>query len=140
MGESAKKDAEIKLRRLEDLQPSQLYINREKLRSLQSGINFSNPNNIPPIPIKRLDGRWVMTDGHTRALAAHLAGSDRIPTLLDEDQLDWEAYQICVDWCREAGITKISDLEKSVIDSDAFELRWIARCRRMHEDLAKERS
>jgi len=81
-----------------------------------------------------------MTDGHTRALAAHLAGSDCIPTLVDEDQLDWEAYQICVDWCREAGITKLSDLEDRVIDSDAYELRWIKRCQQMHDDLTEERS
>ena len=88
----AKEGLKTTPRRLEDLQPSQLLINQEKFENLQSRINFSNPSKLPPFPIKRLDGTWFMMDGHIRAFAAILEGLDCIPTLLVEDQLDWEAY------------------------------------------------
>jgi hypothetical protein len=123
---------------LSALQPSQLFINREKLEDLQNSIDFVDSKNIPPIPIKKLDGCWVMTDGHTRAFAAYLAQLEKVPTVLDEDELDWEAYKICVDWCVEANIRTISDLAGRVIDPDAYESRWIARCKAMQNSLTEK--
>jgi hypothetical protein len=121
------------------LQPSQLFISREKLTHLQDRIDFSILQEIPPIPIKRLDGRWVMTDGHTRAFAAHCAGLDRVPTVLDDDPLDWEAYGICVRWCLEAGITRIADLENRVLSAKDYEDLWLTRCQAMQQALAEKR-
>ncbi len=126
--------------RLSELQPSQLYINREKLEALQSAMDFNQPGDLPPIPVKFLDGAWVMTDGHTRAFAVHKAGGERVPIIRDEDALDWDAYRICVDWCREAGIEQIADLEGRVISSNAYDALWIARCRRMQARLKADRS
>jgi hypothetical protein len=134
-----KTDAKFSLTPLADLQPSQLFINQEKLEALQSKIDFNNPECIPPIPIKHLDDEWIMTDGHTRAFAAFLAGLDKVPTFLDEDALDWAAYRICVDWCHEAGIEETADLLGRVIDADAYQIRWIDRCRQMQDDLASKR-
>ncbi len=133
------KDKNISLMPLSELQPSQLYINREKLENLCSRIDFSNSENVPPIPIKKMRGRWVMMDGHTRAFAAHLAGLDKVLTVPESDELDWEAYNICVNWCRDAGITEISDLEDRVIDADSYETRWIGRCKRMQDKLRENR-
>lgn len=133
-------DEKVVLRALSKMQPSQLFINQEKLESLQSRIDFNRAENIPPIPIKQLDGEWVMTDGHTRAYAAFLAGLDQIPTVQDHDDLNWEAYQICVGWCHKAGINQISDLKGRVIEPDAYEKLWLARCKRMQDRLeAKSR-
>jgi len=133
------KGAKFRLRPLSVLQPSQLYINREKLKDLQSRIDFTQPENIPPIPIKLLDGERVMTDGHTRAFAAYLAGLDLVPIFPDEDDLDWHAYRICVAWCQEKGVHQISDLQGRVIGSDAYEKLWLARCKRMQKRLREQR-
>lgn len=124
---------------LSTLQPSQLYINKEKLSVLRSEIDFSDPVNIPPIPVKDLDDRWVMTDGHTRAFAAYLAGNTRLPVYLDEDELDWEAYRICVRWCREAGIESVADLQDRVISPERYKLLWLDRCLQMQNRLAVKR-
>lgn len=129
------KDKNISLKPLSALQPSQLFINQEKLERLCSRIDFSYPENIPPIPVKKMNGMWVITDGHTRAFAAHQAGLDKVPTVPEIDELDWEAYKICVDWCINSGIKEVSDLEDRVIDADSYETRWIARCKRMHDKL-----
>lgn len=129
----------IILKNLEDLQPSQLYISWDKLTKVQSRFDFSNPRDIDPLPVKVLEGMQVMTDGHTRALAAYLAGLSAVPTYADPDDLDWDAYQICVDWCRAEGIYSVADLADRVVNSEDYERLWYERCRAMQSDLAKMR-
>jgi hypothetical protein len=121
------------------LQPSQLFISRKKLTALQSAIDFSAPENIPPIPVKMLDGEVVMTDGHTRAFAAFLAGLQRAPVYWDRDALDWGAYRICVAWCHREGIHSPSDLEGRVVSEGAYERLWLDRCAAMQDALAEKR-
>lgn len=104
------KQPAVCLIRLSDFQPSQLYINQEKLSKVQHQLDAINLQPIEPIPYKDLGGLRVMTDGHARAFAAHLAGSEAVPAYEDPDDLDWEAYQICVDWCHAEGIFSIADL------------------------------
>ena len=129
----------IYLMAIESLQPSQLYISREKLTQVQSHYDYSNPTGISPIPIKRLDGLQVMTDGHTRALAAYLAGLPAVPTFPDPDDLDWDAYRICVAWCHDAQIFSVADLAEKVISPQDYERLWYDRCRVMQSELAERR-
>ncbi len=124
---------------LQSLQPSQLYISREKLTKVQSMFDFFKPTEISPIPIKDLDGLRVMTDGHTRALAAYFAGLTKVLTYPDPDALDWEAYRICVAWCRDANIYSIADLAERVVSPQDYERLWYDRCRQMQSDLADKR-
>ena len=98
--------------KLDQIQPSQLYINQDKLSAVQTTTDFSSPEGVQPIPVKDLGGLLVMTDGHTRAFAAYLAGLTRVSIYDDPDDLDWQAYQICVDWCRGEGIRSVADLAK----------------------------
>ena len=130
---------EIRLTPLRSLQPSQLYISWEKLTIVQSINDFSNPTGISPIPIKDLDGLQVMTDGHTRALAAYLGGLAAVPTYPDPDDLDWDAYRICVAWCHDAKIYSIADLVERVVSPQDYERLWYDRCRKMQSELAEKR-
>ncbi|MBN1460871.1 MAG: ParB-like nuclease domain-containing protein [Armatimonadetes bacterium] len=119
-----------------DLQPSQLYISTEKLASV---LREFDPNQIEPVPVRRSGGDIVMTDGHTRAFAAHLAGCEAVPVVWDEDELDWEAYEICVQWCKEEGIFWVGDLVGRVLGPADYERLWRGRCREMHGQLASTR-
>lgn len=132
-------DIEILWMPLSALQPSQLFINEEKLSVLQTEVDFTDPANIPPIPIRDLDGRTVMTDGHTRAFAAYLAGTVKAPVYIDEDDLDWEAYRICVRWCQDAGINTVADLQNRVISPEQYKEVWLDCCLQMQNRLAKKR-
>lgn len=132
-------DKGIVLVSLQDLQPSQLYISQAKLSDVHSRYDFSVPGDIPPIPIKTLDGQQVMTDGHTRAFAAYLAGLEAVPIIDDPDDLDWEAYQICVAWCHAEGIYTIAGLVGRVVNTEDYERLWFDRCREMQSELARER-
>jgi hypothetical protein len=69
-----------------------------------------------------------------------LAGLDEMPTYWDEDELDWEAYRICVRWCGEAGIRTVADLAGRVVDPETYERLWRRRCAEMHRALEQVRS
>jgi hypothetical protein len=120
---------------LYELQPSQLFLNLKKLEDILSWFKPEDINSYDAIPIKRLNNRTIFTDGHTRAYAAYLKGINEIKVYWDEDDLDWNAYQICVDWCINENINSIVDLEKRVIPDEEYKLLWLDKCRKMHDEL-----
>ena len=125
--------------KLTDLQPSQLYICSEKLSIVASKGSPRCPDDIDPVPIKKLGSRVVLTDGHTRVFAAFQAGLNEIVAYWDTDELDWEAYQICVDWCIEHDIHSIADLKNRVVSQGDYEELWHKRCHAMHKELDDRR-
>ncbi|MEM2050565.1 MAG: hypothetical protein QW506_06630 [Thermoproteota archaeon] len=125
--------------RLEDIQPSQLYICFEKLCEVMKRFDPSDPWSIEPIPVKKLGDEVIFVDGHTRAFAAFLCGVSEVPVYWEDEELDWEAYEICVKWCRENGIRGISDLRNRVVPQKDYEILWYRRCEEMQQDLEKKR-
>ena len=129
---------EIFLMELNKIQPSQLYISSRKLNSVMK--NFaSKPSLMEPIPVKKLGDRIVFVDGHTRAFAALLHRFPKVQVLWEDEELDWEAYEICVNWCRVAGIHTIADLKKRVISHQQYKKLWYERCAKMQKDLEQKR-
>lgn len=124
---------------LDKIQPSQLYISQAKLKSVLDLIEKKGFDAPPPIPVIKLRGLIVYTDGHTRAMAACLSGLEKVPVYWDEDELDLQAYEICVDWCLDEGIKSISDLKGRIIPHSDYEILWYERCKKMQEALENER-
>ena len=118
-----------------DLQPSQLYISEGKLKLLHDWFDPADKSNFDPIPIKLYEGRHMMTDGHTRAAAAALAGWTEVPVAWDDDPLDMRLYSECVRWCDEAGIKNAADLAGRIISPREYAVLWHKRCDEMHEML-----
>ena len=105
--------------RLDSIQPSQLYISVRKLASIMKSFEGSKPVFVEPIPIKKLSDDVIFVDGHTRAFAAFLFGLSEIPVYWEDEELDWDEYEICVEWCKKEGIHTISDLKnRTVSDKD----------------------
>jgi hydrogenase maturation protease HycI len=118
------------LMELNEIQPSQLYINSKKLENVME--NFaSKPSLMEPIPIKKLGNRIVIVDGHTRALAALLHRFPKVPVYWEEEELYWEAYETCVRWCLDEGIYTIADLKNRVISHEEYNKLWYGRCAKM---------
>lgn len=124
---------------LSDLQPSQLYICSEKLSAVEREMQTIGSNGFEPLPVKRLVSKVVLTDGHTRAFAAFRKGFTSVTAYWDMDELDWEAYEICVEWCIQGNIHSVADLQNRIIPSDQYEQRWLMRCREMHAHLENNR-
>ncbi len=115
---------------LDQIYPSQLYISQKKLdRILKSG--SLDPALLPPIPIKKLRGKLVATDGHTRAVALYLQGYGKARVEWETEDLDWEMYEECVVWCEEEGIQSVCDLTQRIIPHDEYVVKWLKRCQIM---------
>lgn len=123
---------------LKDLQVSQFYVSEEKLKAVQAWLDPDDLSNFEPVPVKMLDGIPVMTDGHTRALAAVLAGLERIPLTEETDELSWEMYRICVQEAHKRGVHTPYDLRDRILSAEAYKEKWDAWCDALHASLYSE--
>jgi hypothetical protein len=125
--------------KLDEIQPSQLYISYEKLSEVMKTFDPTDPESIEPIPIKKLGNEIVFMDGHTRAFAAFLCGISEVHVYWEDEELDWDAYEICVGWCRKEGIHTIADLKNRVLPQEDYEILWYRRCEKMQQCLEAKR-
>lgn len=109
------------------VQPSQLYLNGSKLSHVTGWFDFDAPN-YDPLPVRKFDGRWTLTDGHTRAFVAYLSGARGLRVVRDTDDIPVSTYERCASWCRDVDITDISDLAGRAVTTEAFKTRWVDRC------------
>lgn len=118
---------------INQLTPSQLYISAEKLRGVRTWFD-GTLEKIEPIPVKKLAGRLLMTDGHTRAAAAFLAGLDTLPCVWDTDDMDWAAYAADINLCAEEGITSIETLAGRIVSAEDYDVLWRGRCDTLRDE------
>jgi len=121
-----------------DIGPSQLFISEYKLNQVFKWLNYKTLEKYEPIPIKKLNGRIIFTDGHTRAFVLYKMGIEFINVYWDEDNFDWTLYEKCVDWCLREGIKNVSNFEERIITKEDYEILWINRCEVLQKDLKKK--
>lgn len=85
--------------KIADISPSQLHISQKKLDDVKAWLGSVEDLALHPLPIRRFGERIVLTDGHTRAVAALLKGAEEVPVEWDTDDLDLELYSRCISWC-----------------------------------------
>jgi len=124
---------------LDDLFPSQLYLNEDKIQSVKAQIDPFILEKIPPISIKKFGSRVVFLDGHTRAFLAYCHGLTHVPVYWETEEYDWQAYDVCINWCIEEQIFHIKDLESRIVDNEAYSRLWIGRCEALQEGLERSR-
>jgi hypothetical protein len=69
-----------------------------------------------------------------------LRGISEVRVYWEEDELDWDAYEVCVDWCKKEGINTIADLKERVIPSKEYQVLWLDRCEKMQRELEAKRN
>ncbi len=116
---------------LTDVHPSQLYLSSEKLADVLAWFDFDDPA-YGPLPVFEYDGEWYLSDGHTRAFVAYLAGEERLSVERDDEVrevYDFDVYLACISWCEEEGVKTIADLRGRIVEPGTFEEVWIERCK-----------
>ncbi len=129
---------------VDSIQPTQLYISSAKLDRVMKILKQIKKPAIEPIPVKKLEGQVIFVDGHTRALAALLLGLSEIPVYYwkdeeEDEELDWDEYKVCIEWCKEEGIHAISDLKNRIVPDKDYQVLWLDRCKKMQQDLEAKR-
>ena len=124
---------------LSALHPSQLYISEEKLAAVRAWIDPENLIGFDPVPVKkRDDGLLYLTDGHTRAVAAYLAGMKEIPVCDEWEELNWTLYDACIRWCDEEGADTVAKLANRIVSRDEYQKLWNDRCDKLHQELEEK--
>ncbi len=126
--------------KLSKIQLSQLYISKQKLVKVNDKFDTQDRSTLGLIPIKKLWNTIFYTDGHTRAFAAYQAGLTKIPVIWEDDELDWEMYKICIQWCRDEKLFIIADLSKRVVTHKNYEILWYKRCENLQNELESEKT
>lgn len=103
------------------IQPSQFYVDREKLRAVGSFIR--EPEDIV-IPVLEHEGRYVSADGHTRLYLAYQRDYDHVTAFLEKD-----AGGYLLEFVKEAqsrGVFHVEDMEK--LCHEEYEVKWNQFC------------
>lgn len=120
---------------LSALQPSQFYLSQAKLTAVQSWFNPHDLSNFQPLPVKLLGDTYILTDGHTRAYAAYMAGLSRVPLCMEPEELDWNAYAACAEAATQRGVTCVADLQGRVLSEADYQEKWLGWCNTLHAHL-----
>ena len=118
------KKNEVFFLEIDKISPSQLYLSEKKLKELAD----FKPTAKEALPIKQLDGKIFLTDAHHRAYLFYKTGFTKLPVYWDVDELPLEIYEICLDWCHEAELMKISDFEGRILTEADYKKLWHDRC------------
>lgn len=129
--------SKIFLLELDKIQPSQLYLNKNKLKSSQTKFKSNDLKSYKPIPIKEINQKYIDTEGHYRVFILWQRGEKQVRVEWEYEDLDWTLYEICVKWCEEEGIFNISDLKDRIVDNEEYDELWLNRCKNMHERINK---
>lgn len=103
-----------------DIQPSQFYVDRDKIQAVSRFIRASQDIIIPVLP---QDGRYIALDGHTRLYWAMLNGWETVRAV--EDTSGSFIYRF-VEEARRRGIFTIRDIEPA--DHDSYHEKWDRFC------------
>ena len=135
MGENEKKSIENIL--LTELQPTQFYLSEEKIGNIKKWFNAADLSGFEPLPVKFLNGKFILTDGHSRAWVAFCAGLVKLPLIWESEDLDWKAYGKCVDACVARGVNSISDFAGRILSKEDYKIQWNGWCDDLHAMLRK---
>jgi len=124
---------------ISEIQPSQLYINKKKLAKVNKFFDPKNKATLGVIPVKKLGKEVIYSDGHTRAVAAFLAGYKEITVEWEDEDLDCEMYEVCVQWCKDDKIFSAQDLAKRIISHKDYKLLWYKKCEIMQKEFELKR-
>lgn len=105
---------------LEQIQPSQFYVDKDKLQAVGSFIR--EPNDIV-IPVLEYEGRYASADGHTRLYLAYQRGYEHVRAFMEEDQ---EYIYKFVKEAKSWGVFHVKDME--LLSHEEYEIKWNQFC------------
>ncbi|MGM0600918.1 MAG: hypothetical protein ACQETH_14000 [Candidatus Rifleibacteriota bacterium] len=110
--------------KLDQLQPSQPYLSKARMENITHHLAFLEK----PVPVRKIDGRICIVEGHERCFALLSAGRGEISAYLDDnDRLSEKAFEEFVHFTCDCGVSSLNDLEDKVVDSAHFKQLWLSK-------------
>lgn len=122
---------------------SQIYLNEDKIKAIEKWFNPDDMSIFEPLPVRDFgNGRYTLTDGHSRAYVAYKNGLTQIPVVYDNDDMvtgkvGQKLYRTDIEWCSRFRIENISHLENRILTSEEYQQLWIERCDRSYNLLTQ---
>ena len=113
---------------------SQIYLSAEKIEAIEKWFNADDMSAFEPLPVHDFgNGKYTLTDGHSRAYVAYKNGIMYIPIIYDRDEsvageIGQMLYRADIEWCNRFHIENISQLENRILTSEKYHRLWIERC------------
>lgn len=133
----------VKDYQLLELGLSQIYLNAGKIKAIEKWFDPADMSIFDPLPVRDFgDGRYTLTDGHSRAYVAYKNGLTEIPITYDNDdmvsgEVGQKLYRADMEWCNRFHIGNISHLENRILTSEEYQRLWITRCNRSYHLLTQ---
>lgn len=118
----------------DELRPSQIVVSEKKLTNATEHIN-SIGSAYKPLPVRKHNDKYVLTDGHARALALYIKGDDKVKVVIDEESIDERFYNKCLELCEKQELTSISKLKDKVVDHDVYMAIWDENCVCLYDEI-----
>ena len=121
-----------------DLGLSQIYLNENKIKAIEKWFNLNDMSIFKPLTVHDYEnGKYTLTDGHSRAYVAYMNGLTFVPIVYDNDdmvagKLGKILYCADIEWCGRFHIENISHLESRIITNEEYQRLWIRRCDRSY--------
>ena len=115
--------------------PSQFLIDAALIEELLSDFDIEK---MDPVPVKEIDGVFMITDGHHRVCALDLKGFTEVPICEETDDLDWEAYRQNMKDCFQRGVFSALDLKDHIVTTEEFHRIWDGYCDEVHRLLEEK--
>jgi hypothetical protein len=110
--------------KLDQLQPSQPYLSKARIDNITHHLAFLEK----PVPVRKIDGRLCIVEGHERCFALLSAGRGEISAYLDQNErLSQKAFEELVHFTCDCGVSTLNDLEEKVVDPDHFKQLWLSK-------------
>ena len=133
----------IKLFPLLELGLSQIYLNADKLKAIETWFDPTDLSNMEPLTVYNFgNGRYTLTDGHSRAYVVYKNGLSFVPIVYDTDEivaneLGQKLYRMDIEWCERFHLANISDLNNRILTNEDYTQLWVARCNKSYNLLSK---
>lgn len=117
---------------------SQLYLSESKLSAIKAWFVPDKIDTYEPLTVHDYgNGRYTLTDGHSRAFTALEMGLTHIPIKYDTDEmvsgeLGTRLYLADIEWCDRFGLSDISCLKNRIVSDEMYKQLWQERCERSY--------
>jgi hypothetical protein len=119
--------------RIDQLQPSQTFISQARLSNISRHVQFLSR----PVPVRLIDGRLCVVEGHERCFALYSLGEKNVSVFIDDrEKPSEEIFKRMVKFTEDSGVASIQDFEERILQPADFRALWLEKKKEFFDEKA----